>query len=169
MKERPKLVREIYCFVHNGNYYLTTLKVFSDGMVDCWGRMDKQEFLAKIKSGWITIDVPDGTEVRIDDQGFIFNQAKTLRKDGSLMFAHKWITNDEFVKEVLDAIHRANGNKGASELCYEAYQRYDASPTRENLEALRRAYEEVPAHRRRYVLGDQDLKDGPIRSALGQP
>jgi len=158
---------ETYCFIHNTNYYLTTLKVFEGGGIECWGPMDKAEFLAKTSSGWITIDVPDGTEVRIGDQGFVFTQAKTLRKDGGLMFAHKWITQADFVKAVLDAVHVGLGNKSASEICFDAYHSYILDPSKSNLEELRKAYLEVPAHNRCYILGDQDLKDFPIRDVLG--
>jgi len=162
-----RCIFETYCFIHNGNYYLTTLKVFEGGGIECWGSMDKAQFLEKTSSGWITIDVPDSTEVRIGDQGFVFTQAKTLRPDGSLIFAHKWITQEDFVKDVLDAVYVGMGNKSASEICFDAYYRYTADPSESNLEELRKAYLDVPEHNRRYVLGDQDLKDFPIRDVLG--
>jgi hypothetical protein len=34
-------------------------------------------------------------------------------------------------------------------------------------ERLRGAYDAVPAHQRRYLLGDMDRKDGAIREVLG--
>lgn len=158
---------ETHCFVNNGNYFLTTLKVFKGGGIECWGCMDKTEFLEKVSSGWITVDVPDGTEVRVGDQGFVFTQAKTLRQDGSLMFDHKWISQESLVKDVLDAVHVGMGNKSVSEICFDAYYRYTLDPSKTNLEELRKAYLNVPAHNRCYILGDQDLKDFPIRDVLG--
>lgn len=158
---------EEYCFVHNGNFYLATIKVWEGGIIECWGNMTKEKFLKNTATGWITVDIPDGTELRIGDQGLIVNQAKTLRQDGSVMFNHKWITQEDFEKDVLDAYHVSMGHPSASSVCWDAYGLYTIKPTEENKEKLRKAYLDIPSHKRRYVLGDQDIKDGPIRRILG--
>jgi hypothetical protein len=44
---------------------------------------------------------------------------------------------------------------------------YEAAPSEEKREALRKAYEAVPEHLRMYC-GDMDSKDEPIRRILGQ-
>lgn len=155
------------CFVHNGSYFAARISVYDNGSIECWGLMDKQEFLAKAKSGWITVDLPEVTVIRLCDQDLIVTTAKTLNKDGSLVFNHKWITQESFIQEVLDVVHRAKGNKGASEICFEAYFNYLKNPSQINEDILRIAYNDVPFQNRKYILGDQDLKDGPIRSVLG--
>jgi hypothetical protein len=162
-----KKIFERDCFVHNGNYYATKISVYDNGNIECWGLMDKQEFLAKTKSGWITVDIPDGTGLRICDQDFVVNQEKTLNPDGSLMFIHKWITQESFIQDVLDAVHVAHGNKSASELCYEAYEGYLSNPSIVNRNKLEQVYLDVPSHNRQYILGNQDVKDFPIRNILG--
>jgi hypothetical protein len=159
------LIFEKYCFVHNGHYYLSTVKVYEGGGIECWGSMTKQEFIEKTNYGWITVDIPDGEELRIGDIGLIVSQAKTELP--TFRFDHKWITQESFVKDVLDAYYVSIGNKSVSELCFEAYKAYLAMPSKKNEERLRVAYNEVPEHNRHYVLGDQDLKDFPIRRILG--
>jgi hypothetical protein len=162
-------VFEKFCFVRNGNCYLAKISVYEGGRIECWGTMNREQFLEKANSGWITVDLPDGAELRIGDQEFVVKQAETLNQDGSLMFKHKWITQADFIKDVLDAEHTAKGNKSAAQLCCEAYDHYLQYPTPENKEKLRVAYEDVPKHNRRFVLGDQDLKDFPILDILNEP
>jgi hypothetical protein len=161
-----KQIFETYCFVHNGDYHLTTLKVFEGGIIDCWGRMEKIEFLEKVKSGFITIDVPEGTAVRIGEQEFNFHQTTTTITDGTTM-VHKWINTEEFVKDVLDSYHVSLGHPSVAALCRLAYDEYILKPSPEAKEKLRHAYLDVPAHERRFLLGDQDNKDFPIRAILG--
>lgn len=163
----PRCIDQQLCFVHNGSYFATTISVYENGRVYCWGWMDKQEFLDKAKSGWITAEILDGTELRYGDIGLIVNQAKTLCNDGSLMFEHRWIDQDNFIKSILDSIHIANGNPSSSEICFEALIAYQNNPNDENKETLRQAYLDVPKQKRCYILGDQDLKDFPIRKILG--
>jgi hypothetical protein len=31
-------------FIHNGNYYLTEIRIYKDGKIDCWGLVDLDEF-----------------------------------------------------------------------------------------------------------------------------
>ena|ERR1035437_3121597 len=167
MHTTRRLFLDEYCFVHNGGWYLAKIRVFEGGIIDCWGAMNREKFLKETGTGWITVDIPDGEELRIGDQGFIVKQAETLKHDGSLMFKHRWINQEDFVKAVLDAEHTSRGNKSAGYLCVEAFDAYLANQTDENREKLRRAYFDVPSQKRRYLLGDQDLKDFPIRTALG--
>jgi len=145
---------------------LLGLAFFEDGTIECWGRQDKATFLKKVKSGWITVDIPDGKKLRICDQDFVVKQEETLNQDGSLMFKHKWITQEDFIKEVLDAVYTAQGNKSISELCYEAYENCVKLATASNLRVLIDRYLEVPKHNRCYILGDQDRKDFPIRDMI---
>lgn len=155
------------CFIHNGSYFAARIQVYEGGVITYWGRHTKEEFLADLEKGWITVDIPDGEELRICNQDLVVIQGKTNYQDGRLMFVHKWITKESFKMEVLDAIDRSLGNESAASICYKAFEKYQAEPTDENLKRLRIAYGNVPQHKRLYILGDQDLKDGPIRGVLG--
>lgn len=48
----------------------------------------------------------------------------------------------------------------------EAFYQYCDWPSKKTFEKLKAMYEAVPSEVRRFVLGDQDLKDNPVRAAL---
>lgn len=48
-------------FIHNGGHHYTPLKVFSDGVVDCWEGLDLPLFREKLTTGWISMDAPPGS------------------------------------------------------------------------------------------------------------
>jgi hypothetical protein len=88
-----------------------------------------------------------------------------------------YIEPAERVREARDLLAQLRGAPSAGVECRAAFERYEreearpSSPDREDAlmlarEALRAAYQAVPEHLRRYVLGDMDRKDGPIRHAL---
>jgi hypothetical protein len=50
-----------HAFIRNGDsYYLTDLKIYADGMVDCWGLVPFEEFAAKVLSGWVATTFDHG-------------------------------------------------------------------------------------------------------------
>src|SRR5262245_1082684 len=56
----------LLAFIHNGPaYYLTEIKVYRDGMVDCWELVDLDEFKKKVASGWVVTTLPEGAEISI--------------------------------------------------------------------------------------------------------
>ncbi len=73
---------------------------------------------------------------------------------------------DEFIKEVADTINQLNGRQTSADICLLAYNNYIAQRTEEAREQLKKAYESVPEHNRRFMLGDQDVKDIPIRMII---
>src|SRR5262245_54041143 len=52
-------------FIHNRDYYLTSIVAYKDGMVDCWGLVPFEEFRRKVQQGWVVTSVPDGATVSI--------------------------------------------------------------------------------------------------------
>ncbi|CAA6696726.1 MULTISPECIES: hypothetical protein [unclassified Lentimonas] len=141
--------------IHNMTYHYTEVKVYEDGMVDCWGLVDLDGFKNKIKEGWIVTEIPEGGELSLPNVGI-------LKVKESI---HSFPT-DDLVTLVEDTIAKLNGTYiEKSKICLEAYQAYLSEPTQENKEALRIAYEAVPRYERAY-LGDQDVKDIPIRMAI---
>ncbi len=50
-------------FIHNGGHHYTELKVFEDGVVDCWGGLDLPLFRQKLTTGWIATAAPPGARM----------------------------------------------------------------------------------------------------------
>lgn len=144
-------------FIHNGNYYLTELKIYADRMVDCWGLITFDLFKEKVKSGWVVTELPKTAEVSMFPLGGL--TATNFR--GS-------VKSEELIKEVADTINELNGKPSTSDLCREAYEKYQKEPTEVNKSNLQALYEAVPEHNRIFILGDQGHKDNAIRSILYQ-
>ena len=142
-------------FIHNGGYYLTHISIYQDGLVDCWGLVPFEKFVEKVRSGWVVTQPPPGARISL-----------TLLGSFTASDARYPVDPEEFIKEVKDEIERLNGRPTTARACSEAWKLYDADPSGENEEALRIAYEAMPAHLRRFVLGDMDSKDHPIRRVL---
>src|SRR5208283_6058290 len=52
-----------HVFIRNGGtYFLTDLRVYADGMIDCWGLVDLATFRQKVASGWVSTTLPQGAE-----------------------------------------------------------------------------------------------------------
>jgi tetratricopeptide (TPR) repeat protein len=144
----------IQAFIHNRTYFLSEIKVFQDGMVDCWDLVTFERFKFKVESGWVVTAIPEGAEVGIS--GLCNFKATDV---------HCFVAEAELIKEVADAIEKLNGRPDSAKRCREALKAYKESPGEESKGRLREAYEAVPAHRRMF-LGDQDSKDIPIRMII---
>lgn len=142
-------------FIHNGEYHLTHISIFRDGLIDCWGLVTFEEFKHKVRSGWVVTQPPPDAKVSVS---FL---ASFTAAD-----ARYWIAPEEFIKEVADDIEQLNGRPTTRQRCVAAWAAYEASPSESAKEALRSAYEAIPVHNRRYVLSDQDYKDHAIRHVL---
>jgi len=142
-------------FIHNGQYFLTHISIYADGMIDCWGLVDFSTFKEKVRSGWVVTQIPEGANVSVS---FL---AMFKAKEASC-----FIEPEDFILEVADEIERLNGRSTTDARCLEAWKTYEKEPLPQNIEILRSAYEAVPKHNRRFILGDMDSKDFPIRSVL---
>src|SRR5215510_7582689 len=121
----------LHAFIHNGHtYYLTDIKVYRDGMVDCWGLIDLDEFKNKVASGWVVTTLPDDAEISI-----------SLLCGFHATNVHSFIKESEFLKEVEDEIEWLNGRQTAADRCYAAYENYNANPSESTRAALKVAYE----------------------------
>jgi len=142
-------------FIKNGPHHLTHLKVYQDGMVDCWELVTFKRLQQRVEDGWVVASLPEGAEVSVFPLGsFIATKVKAF------------VQEDDLVREVADAIEELNGRTTSTARCLAAYEAYCASPSDEGRSLLRAAYEAVPTHNRRYVLGDMDRKDYPIREII---
>lgn len=145
-----------HIFIRNGGtYFLTDLKVYADGMIDCWGLVDLATFRQKVASGWVATSFPQGADANA-------HHLASWRFDEP----HAWITSEQLIAEVADEIEHLCGRPTTEDRCLAALEDYLDAPSDEHLAALRDAYLAVPEHLRLYLLGDMDYKDFPLRTLI---
>jgi len=157
-KEDGKIIvgKSVPAFICNGGvHFLTSIGIYQDGILDCWGKITFDEFKEKVASGWIKTSVKEGKDIYLTPLGKV--------KGGAFYQA---VQEDEFIKEVSDIIEELNGRKTTSEICRAELKAYLDNQSEENREKLKIAYENIPEHLRRNVLEDMDLDDMPIRVIL---
>jgi ribA/ribD-fused uncharacterized protein len=145
-----------HVFIKNGNaYFLTDLKVYADGMIDCWGLVDLVAFRRKVASGWVATSYAQGAPANAHLlASWHFDQPEA------------WLTQDQLIAEVADEIEHLAGRPTSEDRCLTALDRYLDEPSDMHLAVLREAYFAVPEHLRHYLLGDQDAKDYPLRALI---
>jgi hypothetical protein len=69
--ERAEHVRGVAMpvFIHNGNYHLSELAVYEDGVADCWELVAIDDLHKKI--GWISSQPPEGASLSIHSLGVV--------------------------------------------------------------------------------------------------
>jgi hypothetical protein len=145
-----------HAFIHNGGtYFLTEIKIYQDGMIDCWGLVNFEEFRQKVAKGWVVTSLPNNAQVSV-----------SLMTNFKATDVQAWVKEDEFIKEVADEIERLNGRVTSAEKCEKAYQVFQADQSETARQALKEAYEAVPEHKRSAILHDMDTKDIPIRMII---
>src|SRR5262245_9297363 len=105
-------------FIHNGNYHLTHISIFRDGIVDCWGLVPFEEFKQKVRSGWVVTHPPPNARVSVSFLGTF-----------TATNASYWIDPEEFIREVADEIEGLNDRPTAAERCRLAWSAYEATPS----------------------------------------
>lgn len=143
-------------YIHNLRYFLTELKIYADGMIDCWETATFEEFKNKVRSGWIATELPNTAEVSVSP-GFGDFTATNIANV---------VKPEELIKEVADIIDELNDRPTTSDVCQKAFEEYQKEPNKANTQKLKKAYEAIPEHNRIYVLGDMNQKDSPIRSVI---
>ncbi|MDT0327304.1 NADAR family protein [Nocardiopsis lambiniae] len=141
-----------HAFIRNGDtYFLTSLVVYADGLVDCWGLVTLEEFADKLASGWVATEFEEGA-------------GASAHGLAEWRFAdpYSYTDADCLLAEVRDTVEELNGRPTSSDRCVEALDAFLAEPDETRRTALRTAYLEIPETQRRYVLGDMDAKDGPL-------
>ncbi len=142
-------------FIHNGDYYVELIKVYEDGIIDCWGKCNFEEFEQKVKSGWIVTQLPKEGSVDM----FQLFQADASQFD-------TYIEEEDFIKEVKDALLSLQNKPTSKELCLQAFKNYLNSPSEDNREEVEKSFYAVPKHLRLTVLGDMGMGDGPLQSII---
>lgn len=139
-------------FIRNGDYFLTDLFVYADGLVDCWGLVTLEEFEEKLRSGWIATELPDGARASAHDlAAWTFSGPRT------------WLTPELLLAEVRDTVDQLNGRPDSTDRCLADVDAFLADPTEERRAAARDSYRAIPETQRHYALGDMDRKDGPLQ------
>lgn len=139
-------------FVHNGGYFLTELMVYADGLIDCGdGLITFDEFWARVASDRVVTAIPRGARASVH-----------LLASWIFVDPEMHITADELVAEVADELERLAGRPTAADRCRAALDALRAEPTEERRADLRRAYQAVPPHLRRF-LGSMDDRDTTIQ------
>jgi hypothetical protein len=147
----------LQAFIKNGDhYFVTEIKIYKDGNIDCWGLVDFAEFKEKIRQGWVRTKIPNGA--RISTMLSALNFTASEVRGG--------VEESEFVKQVADEIEALNGRPTSAHICRDRLREHQEDPTETRKQTLRAAYENVPAHMRRF-LGDMDSKDWEYRHILG--
>ena len=140
--------RITHSFIHNGDWYiLAEIKVYQDGMIDCWDLVNFEEFKQKVAEGWVVTTLPNNAPVSVS---FLASFRVSDVKAG--------VKEEEFIKEVADEIEKLNGRPTSIDKCMKAFQRFQDEQNEEAAQHLKEAYEAVPEHLRWFMLQDLDEK-----------
>lgn len=147
-----------HAFIRNGDYYLTDLLIYADGLIDCWGLVTLDEFERKLRSGWVATELPEGARASGHDlAGWTFHEPCT------------WLTPELLLAEVRDTIDQLNGRPDSRDRCLAAVGAFLADRTEERRAAVRDTYHAIPVTQRRYALGDMDRRDEPLKVLVAGP
>ena len=145
-----------HVFIKNGStFYLSDLKIYADGLIDCWGLVDLEGFREKVAQGWVATEPPDGA------QAVAYNLSTWEFKDP------EGLPVSLLVAEVEDTMAELQGRPTSSERFAALLDEFLLDPSDANRPTLREAYLAIPEHMRRFVLHDQDMKDWPAQILAG--
>lgn len=146
-------------FKVNGSLHLVKVNVFADGIIQLSRleipiEMNIAEFERLINEMIILTEIPSGSGVHIYGLGKF-----SVQNPGGFVSVY------DKLSEVRDMLKQLNGEPTTIQLCITAHKNYLDNSTPENKEALKIAYEAIPAHLRLYV-GDMDTKDFEVRMII---
>lgn len=144
-------------FIHNFQYHCVLIKIYEDGLINCWKNFDFEGFVEKVRSGWIVTKLPKGA--KISRHHSFYGKTDDLTT---------YVEEEEFIKEVRDTLDELQGKSTSSERCRISLLQYLDEPSESNKQALEKEYNSVPKHLKRYVLHDMDSKDNAIRRILAE-
>ena len=156
MKDGEMIVgTSLLAFIHNMQFHVTEIKIYKDGLIDCWELVDFEQFKKKVRSGWVKTTPVEGARIGMG-LGNLFFTATNVNSD---------VEPEEFIKEVEDELRKLNKRQTSRDICIATLKTYQDNPTSEHKEDLRLAYEDVPKHLRKF-LGDMDSKDWEYKEIL---
>ena len=142
-------------FIHNVSYHCVLIKIYQDGVIDCWEQVDFEGFVEKVRCGWVVTQLPKGADISLTHSFY-----------GKTDQLETYVKEEEFIKEVKDTLDEINGKPTSSDRCRKAFTAYLSDTTESAKKLLEKEYNSIPEHLRIYVLGDMDSKDGAIRYIL---
>jgi hypothetical protein len=89
--------RSVSLFINNGACHLTTVDVYADGAIDCWGFVDLALFRDKLRAKWIVPAPKPDQELSVHDFGY------TVLKDSVWRQTSRRI--EEEVKSIVHALN----------------------------------------------------------------
>lgn len=147
-----------HAFIRNGDYFLTDLFIYADGLVDCWGLVTLEEFEEKLRRGWVATELPEGARASGHElAAWKFSEPRT------------WHTPELLLAEVRDTVDQLNGRPDSTDRCLDAVDAFLADRTEEKRDVARAAYLAIPRTQRHYALGDMDRKDWPLQVLVAGP
>jgi len=146
-----------HVFIKNmSTYFLADLKVYADGLIDCWGLVNIDGFREKVRQGWVATALAEHGEASAHHLGrWRFEDPRC-------------ITAAQLIAEVEDTLAELQGRPTSSQRLGDVLESFLADQSDVNRSALRVAYDAIPKHLRRYVLGDQDMADWPVKVLIAE-
>lgn len=145
--------------VRSTDYYIADLRIFKDGICELTrlpspATLTFDDLQRAVSEGNLVGTIPAGARVGLHGLGSFVVAEEQHCADPS-----------EMLREVADLFATISGRPDSLARCRAAYAAYLADPCVAFRDALREAYEAVPAHNRRYV-GDMDTKDVAVRMII---
>ena len=139
--------KEELVIINNFDFYLTTITIYADGLIDCWGLVDFTTFKSMIQKGKVLVSLPPNSKLYINNIGEAqinsFNSLKSI---------------DDFIKEVEDIIKELNREPGRETICITLFKEYLINNSETNLKRLQLAFKDLPSHKKR-LFEELDNKD----------
>ena len=142
----------------DGKTYLAQLSIYKTGQVEITNLPIKKIFKFDdikdlISNNQLITELNIGENITILGLGSF-----TIKSGQGVNIAFKY-------NEFADKYSQLNGNEDSISKCARIFAAYKLNPTIELKQQLKKAYEEVPEHRRMFV-GDMDTKDYEVRQII---
>lgn len=143
--------------IHNGIFFLTSIQVFQDGMIECWGELITfDQFKAEVKKKRVLASMPEGATVSITKR--IQFKATEVLSAGS---------GSDLIKDVAGALDELNGRPPPVLRLINAMKRFQVVDTPEIREQLKLAFDDLPSYDRQFAFGSQMEGHKEIQRIVG--
>ena len=87
--------RAISLFINNGSCHLTSVDVFADGSINCWGFVDRRQFQQKLRARWVVPAPRDPQPISVFDFGMaVIGESRWQQSSQSIGAAVEAIVRD---------------------------------------------------------------------------
>jgi hypothetical protein len=95
--------------IHNMQYHLTDLQVYSDGLISCWEMVDLPMFKDKLNKGWVVTSIPDGEAISIFNLGHWYIEHGEWQHNKETLYGYVYSLLKR-LNPTLANLHNYNGN-----------------------------------------------------------